>query len=158
MIMLEHVRVKTEKPLGDVALALEARLGTFDPAVFEQLRNGDATEAVRARIEEMAGPSGFMLYRNGNRGALLRLAGQPTRALQYLVVNPRFALRMAQLDVRAGLYAPLRVLLYENAAGKSCVEYDRPSSLFGQLGNAQVTEVAGMLDRQLEQLVAEAIQ
>jgi hypothetical protein len=37
------------------------------------------------------------------------------------------------------------------------VEYDRPSSLFGQFGNASLTEVATMLDRKLEQPVAEAI-
>ena len=37
------------------------------------------------------------------------------------------------------------------------VEYDRPSSLFGQFGNASLTEVATMLDRKLELLVAEAI-
>jgi uncharacterized protein (DUF302 family) len=53
---------------------------------------------------------------------------------------------------------PLRVLLYEDDEGKTCVEYDNPSSLFGQLGNANMTEVAAMLDRELEQLVAEAIQ
>ena len=38
------------------------------------------------------------------------------------------------------------------------MEYDRPSSLFGQFGNAKVTEVATMLDRKMEQLVAKAIQ
>ncbi len=38
------------------------------------------------------------------------------------------------------------------------VEYDKPSSLFGQFDNAKVTEVAAMLDRKLEQLVAKAIQ
>jgi uncharacterized protein (DUF302 family) len=65
---------------------------------------------------------------------------------------------MTRHDVRAGLYAPLRVLRYENEDGKTCVEYDRPSSLFGQFGNAHVTEVATTLDRKLEQLVAEAIQ
>ena len=37
------------------------------------------------------------------------------------------------------------------------VEYDRPSSLFGHFGKANVTEVAAMLERKLEQLVAEAI-
>ena len=37
------------------------------------------------------------------------------------------------------------------------MEYDRPSSLFGQFGNANVTEVAAMLDQKLEQLVAEAM-
>jgi uncharacterized protein (DUF302 family) len=64
---------------------------------------------------------------------------------------------MIQHDIRAGLYAPLRVLIFEDKGGKTCVEYDRPSSLFGQFGNASVTDVANMLDRKLEQLVAEAI-
>jgi uncharacterized protein (DUF302 family) len=64
---------------------------------------------------------------------------------------------MTQHDIRAALYAPLRVLLYEDEEGKTCVEYDRPSSLFGQFGNADVMEIAAMLDRKLEQLVPDAI-
>ena len=156
-VLIEHVRVKTGKPIGEVAAALEARLGKFDPAVLDQLRSRGAPEAVRARLEGMAGPSGFMLFGTQNHGALLRLARQERKAVQYVVGNPLFALQMTQHDVRASLYAPLRVLLYEDEEGKTCVEYDRPSSLFGQFGNASVTEVATMLDRKLEQLVAEAI-
>jgi len=38
------------------------------------------------------------------------------------------------------------------------VEYDRPSSLFGQFGNTKVTDVARMLDRKLEQLAAKAME
>jgi hypothetical protein len=45
------------------------------------------------------------------------------------------------------------VLFYEDEEGKPCVEYDRPSSLFGQFGKGKVTEVAAMRDRKLEQLV-----
>jgi len=104
----------------------------------------------------MAGPSGFMLFRTSDHGALLRLAGQKKKAVQYLLGNPLFAVQMTQHDIRAGLYAPLRVLLYEDQKGRTCVEYDRPSSLFGQFGDAEVTEVAEMLDRQLEHLVAAA--
>jgi uncharacterized protein (DUF302 family) len=37
-------------------------------------------------------------------------------------------MQMTQHDIRAGLYAPLRVLVYENDDGKTCVEYDKPSS------------------------------
>jgi len=136
---IEHVHVETEKPFGEVAAALEARMGKF------------------ARLERMAGPSGFMLFDTQNHGALLRLAGQERKAVQYVVGNPLFAFQMTQHDIRASLYAPLRVLLYENGEGKTCVEYDRPSSLFGQFGKANVTEVAAMLERKLEQLVAEAI-
>ena len=156
-ITIEHIHVETENPFGEVTAALEARMGKFDLAVYEELRSGADPEAVRTRLEGMAGPSGFMLFRTSDHGALLRLAGQTKRAVQYLLGNPLFAVRMTQHDIRAGLYAPLRVLVYEDEGGKTCVEYDRPSSLFGQFGNASVTEVATMLDRKLEQLVAEAI-
>ena len=156
-VTIEHVHVETEKPFAEVAAALEARMGKFDPSVYDQLRNGTDPEAIRKHLEQMAGPSGFMLFRTSDHGALLRLAGQTRKAVQYLLGNPLFALQMTRHDIRAGLYAPLRVLVYEDEGGKTCVEYDRPSSLFGQFGNAGVTEVATMLDRKLEQLVAEAI-
>ena len=65
---------------------------------------------------------------------------------------------MTQHDIRASLYAPLRVLLYEDEDGKTCVEYDRPSSLFGQFGNDRITPTAAMLDRKLEALVSAAIE
>ena len=155
---IEHVHVETEKPFGEVAAALEAGMGKFDPIVDEELRRGADPESVRARLEGMAGPSGFMLFGTQHHGALLRLARQERKAVQYVVGNPLFALQMTQHDVRASLYAPLRVLLYEDEEGKTCVEYDRPSSLFGQFGKANVTEVAAMLDRKLERLVDEAIQ
>jgi uncharacterized protein (DUF302 family) len=156
-VTIEHVHVETENPFAVVAAALEARMGKFDPAVYKELRSEADPEAVRTRLEAMVGPSGFMLFSTSDHGALLRLAGQTRKAVQYVVGNPLFAVQMTRYDVRAGLYAPLRVLLYEDGDGKTCVEYDRPSSLFGQFGDANVTEVAEMLDRKLEQLIAAAI-
>src|SRR5262249_43157677 len=96
--------------------------------------------------------------RRGGPDNLARLARQQRKTVQYVVGNPLFALQMTQHDIRASLDSPLRVLLDENEEGKTGVEDDRPSSLFGQFGNASVTEVATMLDRKLEQRFAEAIQ
>jgi uncharacterized protein (DUF302 family) len=155
--VVNHVRVATEKPFEEVAQAFERQLGRFDPEVYKALAASEDAEGVRAKIEAMAGPSGFMLFGTSNHGALLRLAGQKRKAVQYVVGNGLFALQMTQHDIRASLYAPLRVLLYENEEGKTCVEYDRPSSLFGQFGNDRITPTATMLDRKLEALVAAAI-
>jgi uncharacterized protein (DUF302 family) len=66
-------------------------------------------------------------------------------------------MQMTQHDIRASLYAPLRVLLYESEAGKTCVEYDKPSSLFGQFANDRITPTAAMLDQKMEALVAAAL-
>jgi uncharacterized protein (DUF302 family) len=157
-ITVDHVRVVADRPFDQVVKGFEKQLGQFDSEVYKALIAGEDVEKVRAKIEAMAGPSGFMLFKTSDHGALLGLAGQKKKAIQYLVGNPLFALEMTRHDIRASLYAPLRVLLYENEEGKTCVEYDKPSSLFGQFGNAKVTDVATMLDRKLEQLVAKAIQ
>ena len=156
-ILVDHVRQSSDKPFEDVTTAFERQLGRFDPDVYKALAAGGDAEGAKAKIEAMAGPSGFMLFATHNHGALLRLAGQKRKAIQYVVGNPLFALQMTQHDIRAGLYAPLRVLIYENNEGKTCVEYDKPSSLFGQFGNAGIAPVASMLDRKLEDLVTTAI-
>jgi uncharacterized protein (DUF302 family) len=153
-ITVDHVRRTTDKPFGDVTTAFERQLGRFEPGVYQALAAGGDAEGARAKIEAMAGPSGFMLFATHNHGALLRLAGQQRKAIQYVVGNPLFALQMTQHDIRASLYAPLRVLIYEDGQGKTCVEYDRPSSLFGQFGNDRISPTAAMLDRKLEALVS----
>jgi uncharacterized protein (DUF302 family) len=155
---VDHVQVVADKPFDKVTKAFEQQLGQFDPGAYKSLAARENVEKVRQKIEAMAGPSGFMLFRTSDHGTLLRLAGQKKKAIQYLVGNPLFAVQMTQHDIRASLYAPLRVLIYENEAGKTALEYDSASSLFGQFGNVKVTEVANMLDRKMEQLVAQAMQ
>ena len=155
-ISVDHVRLTTNKPFGDVTKAFEQQVGRFDPDVYKALAEGGNAEGAKAKIEAMAGPSGFMLFASHNHGALLRLAGQKRKAIQYIVGNPLFAFQMTQHDIRASLYAPLRVLIYQNDEGKTCVEYDKPSSLFGQFGNERIRPTAAMLDKKLEALVAAA--
>ena len=155
---VDHVRLATDKPFEEVAQAFDRQLGRFDPDVYQSLAASGDAEGVRAKIEAMAGPSGFMLFGTTDHGALLRLAGQKRKAVQYVVGNPLFALQMTQHDLRAGLYAPLRVLLYEDERGRTCLEYDKPSSLFGQFQNDRISPTAAMLDKKLEALIAAAVE
>jgi uncharacterized protein (DUF302 family) len=104
---------------------------SFGAKFDDSTRWGKVIVAGQAKIEAMVGPSGFMLFTTSDHGEQLRLAGQKKKSIQYLVGNPLFAMQMTQHDIRAGLYAPLRVLIYENERGKTCVEYDKPSSFFG---------------------------
>ena len=157
-ITVDHVRRTTDRPFEEVAKAFERQLGRFEPDVYKALAASGDAEGARAKIEAMAGPSGFMLFGTNDHGALLRLAGQKRKAIQYVVGNPLLALQMTQHDIRAGLYAPLRVLIYEDGQGKTCVEYDRPSSLFGQFGNDRIAPTAIMLDKKLEALVSASIE
>ena len=84
--------------------------------------------------------------------------GSKTRkAVQYEIGNPLTATRMTRHRMAAALYAPLRVLLYENETGRAVFEYDGPSSLFGQFGDERVTAVARELDASLERALLKAI-
>jgi uncharacterized protein (DUF302 family) len=157
-ITVDHVCWTTDKPFEDVTTAFERQLGRFDPDVYKALAASGDAGGVRAKIEAMVGPSGFMLFSTNDHGAILRLAGQKRKAIQYVIGNPLFALQMTQHDIRAGLYAPLRVLIYDDETGKTRLEYDKPTSLFGQFGDERISPTAAMLDRKLETLVAAAIQ
>ena len=153
---VDHVRLATDKPYEAVTTAFERQLGRFEPDVYKALAASGDAERARAKIEAMAGPSGFMLFDKIDHGALLALTGQSARAVQYVVGNPLYAIQMTRHNVAAGLYAPLRLLVYETKEGSTVMEYDQPSSLFGQYRDARITPVAETLDRKLEALVAAA--
>lgn len=150
-----HQRVESGKDFAEVTRDFGRQLGKFDPTVLQSLPA--SPDEARSRIEAMAGTSGFMLFGTIDHGALLSIFKKRTRAIQYVVGNPLFALQMTQHNVAAGLYAPLRVLIYEGDQARTVVEYDLPSSVFGQFNDERVTAVARMLDKKLADLVAEAI-
>jgi uncharacterized protein (DUF302 family) len=150
-----HVRLATDKPFALVMEALEQQLGRFEPNELNSLAK-EYSEEAKAKIEGMAGSSGFMLFGIIDQGALLQLGGQERKAVQFVVGNPLFALQMTKHDVRAGLYAPLRLLVYESDQGSTELEYDKPSSMFGQFNDERIQTVAAMLDGKMEELIAQA--
>ena len=151
-----HVRISADKSFGDVTRDFENRLGKFDPTALRNPSTREHEADVRSRIQAMAGSSGLMIFYFVDHGLLLTLFGQPRKAIQYLVGNPLTALQMTSRDVRAALYAPLRVLIYQEE-GRTVLEYDKPSSLFGHFDDPEISVVASTLDEKLEALVAAAI-
>jgi len=154
---VDHVRLVAGKPFAEVKAAFEGRLGKFDSEAYKSLTDGSSPEQIRAKLGAMVGPSGFLLFATHDHGSLLRIVGRPRKAIQYIVGNPLFAIEMTRHSIGAALYAPLRVLIYEDESGKTCIEYDRPSSLFGQFGDEQVDAMAASLDKKLGDLVAVAL-
>jgi uncharacterized protein (DUF302 family) len=151
-IQIEHVRIEPAKPFEAVKAALEDLVPPLDPAIPEALREGD----IRRAKEALQRGSELAIFSARDHGGLLRIADLARKAVQHEIGNPLTATRMTQHRLPASLYAPLRVLLYENEAGHAVFEYDRPSSLFGQFGDERVTAVAGELDASLERVLAQA--
>jgi uncharacterized protein (DUF302 family) len=130
VLQVEHVKIETAK---------------------EALANGDEQ---RATDLERGAPLFIFLKRD--HGSLLQVVGRPRKALQYEIGNPHTASKMTRHRLPAGLYAPLRVFLYEDEKGGSIFEYDKPSSLFGQFDDEQVSAVARGLDAALERALRRA--
>ncbi len=148
-IAVEHIRLTSRRPFADVRARLEEMAPTLDPDITAAMRNGE-----EKRVADYAehGPK-LSIFLTRDHGALLRIAGAPRHALQYEIGNPWTASTMTRHQLPAALYAPLRVVLFENEQGHGVFEYDKPSSLFGQFGDARVTEVGRYLDATLEALL-----
>lgn len=97
-----------------------------------------------------------MLFNIQEHGKLLNIYGSPRKANQYVLGNPLIAIMMTRHDIRAGLYAPLRVFVYEAGDRSTRIKYDQPSSLFGQFENPEVTTVARSLDTKLSNMIRKA--
>jgi uncharacterized protein (DUF302 family) len=152
-VQITHVTVEVDAPYDRFTGALENILGRHTNDVEQDMRSNP--RRAEERIKAMEGEQGLMIFAILDHGAALNIVGMQAKAKQYLIGNPLTAIQMTRHDLRAALYAPLRVLVYEKD-GKTVVEYDQPSSLFGQFDNPEVTPVGVSLDTKLERVIARA--
>lgn len=151
-VTVEHMTLRSAKPFETVRAALEAAVPPLDHAYAKLLLDGKVNEA-RDLLERQAPLSIFGVR---DHGGLLLTAGLTRKAIQYDIGNPLTASRMTRHVLAAALYAPIRVLLREDAEGEVAFEYDRPATTFGQFGNPEVDRVARELDAQLGTTLAAA--
>lgn len=148
VVPVDHVRITTPKPYSEVKTALESRLGRLDDSIRDLLKKNEI-EAVRVALQKAAGEDGLAIHYVGPHGDWLALKGKRRKATAYLIGNVLYAVQMTSVDLAAGLYAPLRVVLFENAEGGSTFEYDKPSTQFGQFGQPEIDRIAAILDERL---------
>lgn len=64
---------------------------------------------------------------------------------------------MLRASVPAGIEAPLRIYLTEQADGTSRLTYRKPSAVFKPYGSAELDEMAAELDVIFEKIVRDAV-
>ena len=153
-IKVLHVSLEVRAAFDRFTWNFERSLGRFDPSLVVGLETAPAE--ARKRLEGAAGEDGLMLFDIQDHGKLLSILGVQRKAKQYVLGNPLIAITMTRHDIRAGLYAPLRVLVHEADDLSTRVEFDQPSSLFGQFDNPEITSVAQSLDRKLAHAIERA--
>jgi uncharacterized protein (DUF302 family) len=149
-----HVQLALKSRYEQFSHQLEQTLNSLEMNWADQLLTNP--DAVRFHAEQLQGDAGLMIFGKQESGGLLNLDGTPKRAAQYLIGNPLVALSMVRHDFRAALYAPIRVLFYEDETNQLYAEYDLPSSQFGQFGNEEIRAIAEKLDKKLEDVILKA--
>jgi hypothetical protein len=145
MLMVEHRILRCSRAFELVHDALVAGVPTLDPDLARMLARGERekVEAARRNLPKL------WIFSVRDHGSLTAANGLKSKAMQYEIGNPLTAERMTRYRLAAGLYAPLRVILYEDE-GQAIFEYDLPSSFIGQFGDDRVTSVGLELDEELE--------
>jgi uncharacterized protein (DUF302 family) len=153
---VEHIVVKTNKPYLEVKAAIE-KLGRFDDSMRAMLAKNDI-EGLRLAAQRAAGEDGLAIHYTAFHGDLAALQGERRQLIAYYIGNILSASEMTKVNPAAGLYAPLRVVVYANAQGGTTMEYDRPTSMFGQFKSAEIDAVAQSLDSRLLTLLKKVSQ
>jgi uncharacterized protein (DUF302 family) len=154
-ITVSHRVIHLRVAIDNFTRELERLAGRLEP---QALREVSDAASVRALIDGMQGEQGLMIFGKLDHGLLPTLHGQPQKAFRYYIGNPLVAFSMTRHDIRAALYAPLSVLVYQIDAQTTRVEFDLPSTLFGQFGHPEVTRVGVQLDEKLTTLIEKAAQ
>lgn len=145
-IPVEHMTLVCSDSFADVRRRLDETVPRLDMSIAAKL---DADDWPEVGQYERSGPK-LSIFLERDHGALLESFGGMKNIIQYEIGNPLTAAKMTRYRQSAGLYAPLRVVLYENETGRAVIEYDKPSSLFGQFKDERVAEVGRYLDHALE--------
>lgn len=152
---VEHVVVPSKRSYAEVIGALEARVGVYGnwEVIPLQLAAMNASwEQVMEITHPLIGTSGFTAFVKMEQGVLLSLTGKPKHLTQYSLGNHMIGVLMIEQVPEVGLYAPPRLLIYEDYEGKTFVAYDRLVSLVSQYQNEEVTNIARLVDQKLDEL------
>jgi uncharacterized protein (DUF302 family) len=150
---MTRVDVFTGVGFDEFLTAFEAAAPAFDPVPMQRIvESGGTWDDVRAKVAENA-PNELMVYAKIDATPLLGGAGHAVKAVEYLLGNHVIAETMFRHDPKALLYAPLRVLVHSGPDGNAVFSMDQPSTAFGSLGIADVTEVGRSLDRKVANLL-----
>ena len=155
--IIDHVTVSSSKPYASVKQDLESRLGRLDDHIRTLLKQ-NKVEELRAALQRAAGNDGLVIHYIGVHGDWLVLKGQHKNGTEYFTGNVLTAVEMTNVNMAAGLYAPLRIMVYENTQGGTTIEYDKPSTQLSQFHSAQIDAQGRSLDDRLAKLCASVLQ
>jgi uncharacterized protein (DUF302 family) len=147
-------RYDSTKSYDDLVAALFADIGDEPVLINDIAARCHSWESYEDEVQSHVGASGFMLFAELDHGSWLAKAGIDRKVLRVVLGNPLIAITMLRHDVTAGLFAPVEMLITDEADGTSALTYVVPSSLMVAEPNEPLREAALQLDAKLAALAA----
>src|SRR5581483_4869747 len=110
-VQVLHRSVTIDGAFEPFTKALETIVGHFPNGVQQDII--ERPKLAEQCIKAAEGAQELMIFSVFDHGAGLNMVGSRRNAKQYLIGNALTAIQMTQHDIRAALYAPLRVIVYE---------------------------------------------
>lgn len=139
----------------ELVAAFERELGRWDYELETTLVEEQAPwSKVEQAFARMAGPHGLMIFFHVDQGRLTSLHQGVKKCVLYIVGNGVVAEPILTIDIRASLYVPFRVCLYDNGnPGGAIIGYERPSSVLAVFNNPALYPYGRLLDERMERVV-----
>lgn len=143
--------------LGGAWLFALAFSAAAAPPATVTVRTAHGFEAAVQRTERAieANGMGLVARASASSGAAARGVKIPGNAV-LMVFRNDYAVRMLAASVPAGIEAPLRLYLTENADGGTTISYSKPSAVFAPYASATLDAMAKELDPVFDKIVHDA--
>ncbi|RED58538.1 DUF302 domain-containing protein [Cohnella lupini] len=147
--------VREDIPMGlsyeALVKAFEREMGKWDPVVDATLVLANAPwETVEAAFAEMAGKHGLMIFFRADQDRLTSLTNGIKRCSLYIAGNGVIAEKILTIDVRASLYVPFRVCLYDNGyPGGAILGYEPLATVLAVFHQQALNDIGQLLDSRI---------
>ena len=131
-------------------MAMAGTAWAGDSGIIRKEAAGGVTETVDAMVSAMEG-AGITVFARVDHGAGAQSIGEDVGQSQLVIFgNPKVGTPAIKDDPVAGLFLPMKVLVFEDGTGKTMIAYEDPTAMLADLGGvsadaAYLTVMTGAL-------------
>lgn len=143
------------------ALLIVGLLPAAAPAHAGEVKRVEAAQGVAATMDALVAAvegAGATVFARVNHAGGAESVGMVLAPAELLIFgNPKLGTPAMQDDIAAGIFLPLRVLVYEDEGGKAWLAYEDPAGMLSPLeGIGEDAAYLGLMSGALAKLTAKA--
>jgi hypothetical protein len=148
-----RMTIPTGMPQSEFRSRFEDAVPPLPLDQVRELERRGAPWAEMVDLVERTAPWGFLIYWANDVDRVVRLAGDSSSAVAYLMGNHVIMERMFRFEPSVVMYAPLHPVIWSRCDGQAFFTIDRPSDQFGSFVDWRVSAVGYEFDAKLTALL-----